>query len=103
MLERRAHLVRQPFGIAPGRALPGQLLQRLLRRQRRVGALLRILIGQFVEREAAALDDLERARQRLGIAGEQAVHLLRRLEIAIGMAFAAIAQLVDGARRGGCR
>jgi Leu/Phe-tRNA-protein transferase len=62
VLKRRAHLVGQPFGIAPGGAFPGELLQRLLRRERRIGALLGILIGQLFKAEAAALVDLDRAR-----------------------------------------
>ena len=56
-----------------------------------------ILVGELVEREAAALGDLDRARQRLGIAAEQPCHLRRRFQIAIGMALAAEAGVVDGA------
>ena len=56
-----------------------------------------ILIGQLVEREAAALGDLDRARQRLRIAAEQPRHFLGRLEVAVGMALAAEAGVVDRA------
>ena len=97
LVSQRLHdIIRQSLGVAPSGALPGELLQRLLRRERRISALLGILIGQLVQREAAAFDDLDRAGQRLGIAGEQAVHLVRRLEISIGMALAPVAELVDG-------
>ena len=52
------HVVGKPLGIPPGRAFPGQTFQGLLRGERGVGALLGILVRQFVEREAAAIDDL---------------------------------------------
>ena len=96
-LRMRDDLVGHAFGIALGGAFPGQLFQRLLRREARHGPLFGILIGQFVEREAAALGDLDRARQRLGIAAEEPRHFLRRFEIAVGMALAAEAGVVDGA------
>ena len=96
VLERRAHALGQAFGVALGRARPGQLLQRLLRGERGIVALLGILVGELVEREAAALGDLQRPRQRLRIAAEQPVHLLGRLEVAIGVALAPVAERVDG-------
>ena len=43
------HVVGKPLGIAPGRAFPGQILERLLRGEGRVGALLGILVRQLVE------------------------------------------------------
>jgi hypothetical protein len=70
------YIVRKALGIPPGRAFPGQTLQGLLRGERGVGALLGILVRQFVEREAASLHDFDRSRQRLGIACEQPVHFL---------------------------
>src|SRR3546814_17896631 len=73
-----------------------QFGQRLLGRERRVVALLRILIGQLIQRETAALDDLKGSGERFGIAAEQAVHFLRRLEIAIGVPLPPLAQFVDG-------
>ena len=90
-----ADLVGQALGVARRRPLPGQLLQRLLWAQRRIVAFLGVLVGEFVEREAAAVGDLEGARERLGIAAEEPVHLLRRLEEAIGMALAPFAERVD--------
>ena len=94
--KRLDHVIWQALGIPPGRAFPGQTFQGGLRSERWVGALLRILIRQFVEGEAAAIDDLQCAGQRFGIAREQPVHLLGRFKIAVGMPLAAIPQLVDG-------
>jgi hypothetical protein len=71
------HIVGQPLGIPPGRAFPGQTFQGLLRGERGIRALLGILVRQLVEREAATLHDFDRSRQRIGIACEQPVHLLR--------------------------
>ena len=96
MAERRAHALGQAFGVALGRARPGQPLQRLLRSERGIVALLGILVGELVEREAAALGDLQRPRERLRIAAEQPVHLLGRLQVAVGVAFAPVAERVDG-------
>ena len=62
-----------------------------------------ILIGEFVQREAAAIGDFDRARQRFRIAREQPCHLLRRFQITIGMALAPEPGVVDGAVVRGCR
>ena len=75
MLEQTDHLVRHALGIAPGSTFPGQPGERLLRCQAGDRDLGRILVGQLREREAAAVGDLERARQCLGVAGKQALHL----------------------------
>jgi hypothetical protein len=91
------HCLGQTFGIALGRAFPGQSLQGLLRRQPRQGPLLGILIREFIESELAALSDLDRAGERLGIAAEQPVHFFRPLEEAVGVALATKAEFVDGA------
>src|SRR3546814_7052975 len=53
-------------------------------------------MGQLIQRETAALDDLKGSGERFGIAAEQAVHFLRRLEIAIGVPLPPLAQFVDG-------
>ena len=79
MGEEVTHLVRHPLGVAPGSPRPGQLLQRLLRCQARDRDLLRILVGELAECEAALLGDLERAGQCLRVAGEQPGHFRRRL------------------------
>ncbi len=92
-----AHRVGQTLGIAIRSAGPGQLFEGLLRRHARRRDLVGILIGQFVEREAAPVGDLDRAGQSLGIGLEQAVHLGGRLQMSVRMAFAPKPQFVDGA------
>ncbi len=97
MFEDGDHLVGHAFGIALRRALPGQLLERLLRREAGDRSLLGILIGEFVEREAAALGDPQGSRQRFGITAKQPRHFLRSLEIAVGMTLPTEAGVVDRA------
>ena len=60
-------LVGQAVGIARLGRLPCQRLQRLLGRLPFDGRLFRILVGKFVEREAAAIGDLQRPRECVGI------------------------------------
>ena len=86
-----------PVGIAFARARPGQLFQMRLHAQARGRRVDRILIAQLVEGEAAGVGDLEGARQRLGMACEQARHLGARLEMALGIGDQTIARLVDRA------
>ena len=95
VLELGPDLVGQAFRIAFCGTFPGQLLQRLLRRQARHRPLFRILVGEFVHAEGAAVGDLDRPRHRFRIAREQPRHLLRRLQIAVGVPLAAEAGLVD--------
>ncbi len=74
--ERLAHLARHAFGIALRGALPGQLLQMLLRCQPIRHRLARIFVAQLVEREAAGIGQLRGILQRLRPAPEQALHLV---------------------------
>ncbi len=97
VLERRPHLVGQPFGVALDRAFPGESLERLLWRHPGRADLVRVLIGELVEREAAAFGDLDGAGQCLRIPGEQPRHLLRRLQVAVGVPLPEEAGFVDGA------
>src|ERR1700738_4356900 len=85
----------QAFRITLRSTFPGQLLQRLLRRQARHCSLFRILVGEFVEAEIAVGGDLDRPCHRLWIACEQPRHLRRCLEITVRVAFAAEAGFVD--------
>ncbi len=96
VFQRRPHLVRQSFRIPVCRPLPGQGLQRLLRGLAR-RRLARILVGQLVQAEAAAIGDLDRPRQGLRIAGEQPVHFPDRLQVPVGRPAPAKAHVVDGA------
>ena len=93
----RLDLVRHALRVAPFRPFPGQALQRGLRGHAGRRDLVGILVLQLFQREAAAVGDLQGAGQGLGIFGEEAVHLFRRLQMAIGVAFPPEAQLVDGA------
>ena len=97
MVQQAQDLVGHTLGIAPLRTLPGQPLQRLLRRQAGDRRLFRVLVDQLVEAEAAALGDLERPGERLRIAGEQPVHLRGGLEMPVAGALAPEAEVVDGA------
>ena len=53
------------------------------------------MIGKLAQREGAALGDLGGRADRVGKSGEAALHLLGRLQIAVGEALAAEAELVD--------
>ena len=88
-------LVGNAFGIAPSRAFPGQPCQGLLRGEAGFAGLVGILVGEIVEAEANAPGDLDRARDRLGPAREQARHLLGPLQMAVGVALAPEAGIVD--------
>ncbi len=68
VLDERHHLVRHAFGIAPLRTFPGELFERLLRRQPGQHLLFGILVGQFVEGEPALPCDLKRAREGFRVA-----------------------------------
>ena len=96
MIEVGAHLVGQAFGIALGCTFPGEFFQCLLRGEIRKELFLRILIGEFREREPAAVHDLGRAGERFRVAVEQAVHLFGRLQIPIGETLAAMTEFIDG-------
>jgi hypothetical protein len=54
-----------------------------------------VLVSQLVEREAAAVHDVARARQGLGIAREKAVHVFGRLQMPVSRPLAPITELVD--------
>ena len=63
-LDERLHLLRDAVGKAPARALPGQILQMRLRGLAGRHRLVGVLVDELVEREAAGVRDLERARDR---------------------------------------
>ena len=88
VLDERHHLVRHTLEIAARCTFPGELSERLLRRQAGQHLLLWILVGEFVEGEAALARNFDRASERFGVARKQSCHLLGRLEIAVGMALA---------------
>ena len=88
---------RQPLRVALGGALPGQVLQLLLRRAPALGDLVGIFVAQLIEGEMAGLGDLDRAGDGLGMVAEQPHHLLRRLQVALGIGVQTPAGGADGA------
>ena len=90
-------LRRHAAGKAHGGALPGQPFEVLLRGDAGLGDLVRILVAQFIEREAAAPHDLRRRCDRSRMAGEEPCHLLGRLEMTVGEAVLAEAGIIDRA------
>src|SRR5947207_2197264 len=58
---------------------PGQLGKVLLRRETRGNRFLGVFVAQFVEAEAAAPGNLQRALECIPVAAEQPRHLRRRL------------------------
>jgi hypothetical protein len=85
VFELGTDLVGQAFRIASRSTFPGQLLQRLLRRQARHCPLFRVLVGQFFHVEGATLGELNRPGHGFRIARKQPGHLRRRFEIAVGV------------------
>ena len=78
-------LLRHPVRIAFACARPGAAGQLLVRRAAIVAVAGRVVVGQLAQREAAALDDLQRALERIRMVPEQARHLVRRFEVALGI------------------
>ncbi len=97
MMQRPFHLFRCTMRIPPRHRFPDHLLQRLLRRQPRQGALLWVLVDQFLQRKFAAFRNFKTAGKRFRVTGKQPVHLFRRFHIAVGVALAAETGLIDGA------
>jgi len=54
------------------------------------------LIREFVQREAAAIRNFERARQRFRVAALEPGHFLRGFEISIGMTLTPEPGVIDG-------
>jgi len=94
--DRIGHVGRDAAGIAPGRTFPGESDELV---HGSLAALVQdgILVGELIEREAAAPGDLLRALDGARMAAEQPRHLLGFLEMALGAGEAAEAQRIDGA------
>ena len=91
------HLFRGARRIAPGGARPGQAFQFLLGRIARGHRVDRVLVAQLVKGEVAHGGDVSRAGDGIGPVGEQARHLVRGLEVALGVGVKPVAGLKDGA------
>ena len=96
MAELACNLVRYSLGIAPAGPLPGQFLQCLVWPGRNAG-FYRILISQFVEAEAAAIDNFHRAGNCLRMTAEEPCHLFRRFQMPIREALAPKSGIIDRA------
>ena len=97
MVDQAAHLVRTAVRIALRDAALDQVLQFLLGAAAVPGDLVGIFVGQFVEIEGRALDDLDGACKGRFVALEQAGHGGGGLEVALGVLLHPQAGLVDGA------
>src|SRR3546814_2290228 len=86
MLELRADLAVDPFGIAQRRLFPSEPLEFLLRLPGGIADLVGILIFELVEAEGAAackFNGSRDGRRVLEVAAEQPLHLGGRFEIAV--------------------
>ncbi len=88
---------RRAAGIAVGNAGLHPPLERLLRGFAVALGLGGVLVAEVGQAERAARHDLAGAGERFGVGGEQPGHLLGRLQVAVGEAFAAERGVVDGA------
>ena len=91
------HVRWQAAGEAKWDGRAHQPFQRFLRRLAGRLGLVRILVAQLGQAEGAAARDLQRARQRVGMARVQPRHLGRRLQVPVRKALAAEPGVVDGA------
>ena len=97
VLDLLDHRSRRPAWIAPLQPFPGQPFEACLRGLAVGRDLIGIFVGQLFEVEIAAAGKLHRVRDRFGIGGEEAGHLLGAFEMALGVAGEAEARFVDGA------
>ncbi len=90
------NVVWQTFRIARRRAFPDIMLERRLRVLTRDNCLLRILVGQFLEREPTAIGDFHRPGQCFRVTGKQPLHLFGRFEESIRMTLPLETDVIDG-------
>ena len=99
VLDQGAHRLRHATRIALPGAGPGEPLQLLLRRASRGDRVHRVLVAELVEAEAAGLGHLDRAGDGVRMAMEQPRHLVRALEVALGVGEQPEAGRIDGRAR----
>ena len=95
VFENTSHLRRHAVGEALSGAGPGQPLEGLLRRLALGDHFARVLVAELVEGKAASFRDRHRRGQRLAVAREQPQHFRRGLQIAVGVAVALEADIVN--------
>ncbi len=99
VVERMADFRRHAVRITPERAFLGEGDERFLRRGEACADFVGIFVGEFVEREAAARKQALRLRHRFRRGAEQARHVVRRFEVALGIRFETAAGIVEGEMR----
>ncbi|GJD81874.1 hypothetical protein NBEOAGPD_5130 [Methylobacterium gregans] len=97
LAQGRLHLSRNALGEAPAGELEGLLLQVALGGAAGRHRLVRVLVGEVAEREAAGFGDLDRAGERGRVVCEEPGHRVRRLQVALGIGLEAVAGLGQGA------
>ena len=90
-----ADFIGETIGEMAGSSLPGQRRQMLLRGLTRRHGFIGIFIDEFVEREAAGFDNLERPRECCFVTFEQARHLGRLLQMPLGVGFEQEPRLIE--------
>ncbi len=88
-------LLRHAFGIAQHGALPGEAFELGLRLQARLGRLVGIVVLELRQREAEALGEADRLGDRLRVTAEQARHLVRPFQMALGIGTERMPRLRD--------
>jgi hypothetical protein len=85
VVERGAHAVGDAVGIARLRAGLGESFERFLRRGVALAQFFGVAVGELVEAEGDPVEEADRLFHRVGRLGEQARHLFRPFEMALGV------------------
>ena len=85
VVERGAHAVGNAVGIARPRAGLGEGFERRLRRRVARAQFFRVAVGELVEAEGDPVEEADRLFHRVGRLDEQARHLFRPFEMALGI------------------
>jgi hypothetical protein len=83
--KRGPHFFRHARRIARGGALPGEMLERVVRRCEPFARLVGILIGELVERERELIRESPRLLDRIGKVPEHPRHLGGRFQVPLGI------------------
>ena len=97
VLELRPHLAGNARGITLGRPGPALAREVVLRRKTVGAGIDGVFVTQLVEGEMRALDDLQRAQNRVRVVAEEARHLVGRFEMALRIGKKTKARLIDRA------
>ena len=86
VVDPRRHAGRHALRIAPAGALMGEMTQLLGRRARQFQRLVGIFVGKALQVELQLGEEPAGLGDRLGIMAEQPLHLVRRLQVPLGIA-----------------